>query len=271
MDSRDTLFLTEHAKMVIICAHGFINNDRHDLQEFKDYFDRINTRKNLEVQLVYLYDPTDKKSYKHKLMYQRLLTKCQEYANKGYIIYILGYSFSAGMCAHVASLVPQVRKMVLVAPTIYLIKTKLLGNYLKVAYKDIKLRLKHGKKAARIMEKMKTKGVVRLSYNIALATFRERKWFRKVKCKTLMLKGSEDSFASSNTFHTISKRIFKKVPSTMKVYPGQDHLMILHIEKGKIAYDDILNFTYHFKTSEQREEAEDLESLKLAIGNENNL
>ena len=198
----------------------------------KDYFDKINTKKNLEVKLAYLYDPTDKKTYKHKLMYRKLLDFCQSYADKGYIIYLLG-----------------------------------LKTYLKVAYKSIKLRIKHGKKAARIMAKMKTKGVVRLSYNIALATFRERKWFRKVKCKTLMFKGSDDSYVTSSTFYTITKRI-KKAPSTMKVYPGKDHLMIIHITSGKIAYDDILAFAFHFKTSEQREEEEDIESLKLAIAQE---
>lgn len=117
------------------------------------------------------------------------------------------------------------------------------------------------------MAKMKTKGVVRLSYNIALATFRERKWFRKVKCKTLMFKGSDDSYVTSSTFYTITKRI-KKAHSTMKVYPGKDHLMIIHITSGKIAYDDILAFAFHFKTSEQREEEEDIESLKLAIAQE---
>ena len=200
-------------------------------------------------------------------MYRKLLDFCQSYADKGYIIYLLGYSFSAGICAHVSSQIPQVRKLILASPTIYLVKTKLLKTYLKVAYKSIKLRIKHGKKAARIMAKMKTKGVVRLSYNIALATFRERKWFRKVKCKTLMFKGSDDSYVTSSTFNTITKRI-KKAPSTMKVYPGKDHLMIIHITSGKIAYDDILAFAFHFKTSEQREEEEDIESLKLAIAQE---
>lgn len=261
MNTQDTLYLTEHAKMVIICAHGFINNNRHDLTDFKEYFDRINTKPNLEVVPVFLYDPQDKKTYKHKKMTQTLLAKVKEYADNGYIIYLLGYSFSAGICAHVASVVPQVRKLILVAPTIFLIKTKLLGIYLKVAYKNIKLRIKHGKKAARIMERMKTKGVIRLSFNIALATFRERKWFRKVPCKTMMLKGSEDSFASSNTFHTISKRI-KKASSTMKIYPKQSHLMILHYDQGKSAFDDILSFTYHFKFNEESEYEEDLEFYK---------
>ena len=267
MNTQDTISLMDNAKIVIICVHGFINSERHDFLEFKDYFDKINTKKNLEVKLAYLYDPTDKKTYKHKLMYRKLLDFCQSYADKGYIIYLLGYSFSAGICAHVSSQIPQVRKLILASPTIYLVKTKLLRTYLKVAYKSIKLRIKHGKKAARIMAKMKTKGVVRLSYNIALATFRERKWFRKVKCKTLMFKGSDDSYVTSSTFYTITKRI-KKAPSTMKVYPGKDHLMIIHITSGKIAYDDILAFAFHFKTSEQREEEEDIESLKLAIAQE---
>lgn len=267
MNSQDTLTLMESAKMVIICSHGFINSERHDFAEFKAYFDSINERKNLEVELCYLYDPLDKKTYRHKLMFQKLLGMCQDYARRGYIIYLLSYSFSAGMCAHAAAMIPQVRKIILAAPTIFLIKTKLLGTYLRVAYKDIKLRIKHGKKAARIMEKMKTKGVVRLSYNIALATFRERKWFRKVPCKTLMIKGSNDSFAASNTFHTISRRI-KKAPSTMKVYPNENHLMVIHLEHGKKAYDDILNFTFHFKISDRVEEEEDYEALKIALGGE---
>ena len=45
MNTQDTISLMDNAKIVIICVHGFINSERHDFLEFKDYFDKINTKK----------------------------------------------------------------------------------------------------------------------------------------------------------------------------------------------------------------------------------
>lgn len=45
MNTQDTISLMDNAKIVIICVHGFINSERHDFLEFKDYLIKLTLRK----------------------------------------------------------------------------------------------------------------------------------------------------------------------------------------------------------------------------------
>lgn len=145
-------------KRVIICCNGFINTKKHNLKCFKDYFETINTDENNEVCLISLYSPEDKTTYNRNKQYNVLKSKIDEYVQKNYIIYLLGYSYTAGFVAKAASEYPEhIRKLILISPTIYLLKTKLLWNYLKVAAKYIHMKIKNPVRTKKAMSKVECK------------------------------------------------------------------------------------------------------------------
>lgn len=157
-------------KRVIICCNGFINTKKHNLKCFKDYFETINTDENNEVCLISLYSPEDKTTYNRNKQYNVLKSKIDEYVQKNYIIYLLGYSYTASFVAKAASEYPEhIRKLILISPTIYLLKTKLLWNYLKVAAKYIHMKIKNPVRTKKAMSKSRMQGIIPISYNIALS------------------------------------------------------------------------------------------------------
>ena len=77
-------------------------------------------------------DPDDKKTYNRKKQINVLAEQVKQYAEQNYIIYLLGYSYTCGICARVATMFPKyIRKLIFISPTLYLLKTKLLMSYLK--------------------------------------------------------------------------------------------------------------------------------------------
>lgn len=246
---RTTFFDYKGMKKVLICFHGYQTRNIHDLQEFKNYFEEKNRDKNCEVYLANLYDFGDKTTYNQKLMYDRARSVTKAFIDKGYLVYVLAYSFSAGIGARICEEFPEISKLVLVSPTTYLLKTKLLINYLKVAYNHIKFRIKFKKKASSIMKKTKMAGIVKLSYAISVSIVINRKHLKKLRCKIFMIKGLNDEFSISNTFSYVSNKA-KRAITVSKIYPGRNHTMIINRETGIDEYNDILKFVFHMNISE---------------------
>lgn len=256
-------------KRIMICCNGFINTKNHACLEFSDYFHSINKNLDMEVITIDLYDPRDPKTYKRKLQRKVLIDEVSKWADKNYIIYLLGYSYSAGICAHVSTLFPQVRKLILISPTLYLLKTRLLVSYLKTAAKYLKIRFRHPRKSKSAMNRMRTKGIIRLSYNVARSIFSERKYFKKVRCKVFVGKAINDSFCIGKTLWKITHSLeLNRV--TLKSYPQGGHNMIMHLDSGKECFDDILLFAFHFKNPEDNieENEEKLSTLSFRIIND---
>ncbi len=249
-----TFFEKVNVKRVLICFHGFQTSTIHDLDVFKNYFLKVNKNLNYEVCLVDLYDFGQEDTYKAHLMMKRATEAVDSYLNKGYIVYLLAYSFSAGIAAKIAMEHPEITKIVLVSPTIYLIKTGLISGYFRLIGKHLRLKAMYRKKLEKMPGvKSGNKGFVRLALQIAKATSKYRPYLKGLKCKVLMLKGSKDELSIAPTFSYISKKS-SSATTMSKIYPGKDHVMITTITDGKQAFDDILLFIFHMNSKETEDE-----------------
>ena len=247
---RTGFFSLKGVKKVLICFHGFQTSLKHDLQDFKTYFDEVNQNKFNEVCLASLYTLGDKKTYSHKKMYEKARTIVKDYIDRGYLVYILAYSFSSGLCAKICNEFSEVSKLVLVSPTTYLLKTRLLINYIIIAIKHIKFRLKYGNKGKALLKKNKSNGVIKLSIAISVSIVHFRKFLKKVRCRIFMIKGNKDEFSITNTFSYISMKAERAITQS-KIYPSLDHTMIINKETGIDAYNDILKFVFHMNLSNE--------------------
>lgn len=244
-------------KRVMICCNGFINTKNHPLSEFKNYFDSINSDPNKTVVTINLYDPADKKTFKRKKQYNVLIEEVQRYAKENYIIYLLGYSYTCGISARISTMFPQVKKLILISPTLYLLKTKLLFSYLKTAFKYIKLRCSHPNKSKKTMSKLNKRGTIPLSYNVAKTIFKDRKYFKKVHCRVFVGKAQDDELCVGKTLWKITHKL-EQNRVTLKSYPSGGHTMIMHQDRAQTCFDDILSFAFHIKNAQdQRDEEEE--------------
>jgi len=241
---KTTFFKKQNVKRVLLCLHGFKTSLRHDCVDFKEYFQRVNTNPNFEVQNVTFYEWGNAKTYHHAMFYDVCRRAVKEYLDKGYVVYILAYSFSASIGAKLCVEFPQIDKLVLVAPTTYLIKTRLLVNYLAVANKQIHLKLKYHQRATSFMKKTKTERLVALFFAMAFTLTAYRKYLKKLKCKVFMIKGANDEFSINHTFSYVSYKA-KDAITISKVYPGHNHTMFMDVKRAIPAYKDVLYFVFH--------------------------
>lgn len=185
---------------------------------------------------------------------KRATEAVEDYLKKGYIVYLLAYSFSVGIAAKIADEHPEITKIVLVSPTIYLMKTGLINGYCRLIAKHFRLKAMYRKKLSKMPGvKSGNKGFVKLAFQIARATTKYRPYLKGLKCKVLMLKGSEDELSISPTFSYISKKS-SSATTMSKIYPGKDHVMITTEKDGKDAFDDILLFIFHMSFKEKEDE-----------------
>ncbi len=254
---KTSFYKSVDVKRVLICFHGFETSTRHDISSFKEYFDKLNNNKNYEVALINLYDWGNKKTYKSKLMLQRAENAVKEYLDKGYVVYLLAYSFSVGIAAKCCTDFPQIEKLALISPTIYLIKTKLLSGYMKMLTKRLKFKAKYRKKAQSMIKRDHSAGLLKLVLSISKCILKYRKYLKALRCKVFMTKGNQDELCISNTFSYISHKSKNSITMS-KIYPGEDHMMFMSLEHGKRAYDDVLRFIFHVYDFDEENENNDI-------------
>jgi esterase/lipase len=248
-----SFFQKSNVRRVLICFHGFQVSRTHDFTQFKAFFEENNPKPGFfEVALVSLYDFGDPKTYKPRLMIRRAEEAVESYRKKGYVIYLLAYSFSATIAARLAVEYPEIQKITLVSPTISLLKTGILRGYLKLLrkYLRMKRRLKPRLNDSQKAKVKKEGGMFKLAWAIARIIHQNRHYLKKVSCKVFMLKGQEDELSVGNTFTSIAKETSRAISSTT-IYPGGDHVMIINLATGRKAYCDILSFNFHFCFAEE--------------------
>lgn len=243
-----TFFKKQDVKRVLLCLHGFKTQSRHDCEDFRKYFNRVNTNKNFDVVNVTFYEWGNPKTYHHVSFYEKCKKTVQEYLDKGCVVYILAYSFSASLGAKLCVDFPQIEKLVLVAPTTYLVKTRLLYNYLAFAAKQIHFKFKYKNKAKKIMKKNKTERIITLFWAMTFTLTSYRKYLKKLKCKVFMIKGAKDEFSINHTFSYVSYKA-KDAITISKVYPGHNHTMFMDVKRGKDAFKDVLYFIFHIENA----------------------
>jgi len=229
-------------KIKVLLFHGFMIHDRHDLRHLKAYMDE-NPLDNVEFELVNLYDRKVFSSSKNKNMKNTVKEIILKNQQDGFNIVLAGYSFSCGVASSLAKEL-NLSGVIYFAPSIQLLKTKLFPLHLKNAFKAVKLRIKHGKKKAdKIMEKTKTRGIIPLSYHIVGAMLQNKKTFKN-SIPYLAFRGNNDTFCLDEDLKFIARKssaLFRK--SVTNFGEGWDHYFVYKEEFYK---DYIVNEIKYF-------------------------
>lgn len=240
-------------KTVILCSNGFQNSDIHDSYQLIEYFSRNfkTDFSNCEIVPVSLYEPADKKTHHSKLFESRLRNKIEEYHDKGYDIILLGYSFSASLACKMQKKYPYINRLILVAPVYDTILNNMIPGYINYAYKFHKLCKKYGAKMANALGRKTTKGLVGLLIAILMCVLKNRKYYRKVSCDTLILWGTKDELCTKHSMNKVNKRI--KARHNLYKYDGLTHGLLKSIKEDAVVFDDILQFAFNTPLIQQVE------------------
>lgn len=229
-------------KIKVLLFHGFMIHDRHDLRHLKAYMDN-NPIDNVEFELVYLYDRKVTASSKDKNMKKVIKEIILKNIEAGYNVVPAGYSFSCGVASSIAKEL-NLPGVIYFAPSIQLLKTKLLPMHIKNAYKAAKLRIKYGKKKAeKIMEKTKTRGLVPLSFHLVCSMIKNRKAFSS-EVPYLIFRGNKDTYCLNDDLKYVAKKSKAKFIKTV-VNNGDawDHYFVY---KEELYKDYVVNEIQYF-------------------------
>jgi esterase/lipase len=230
-------------KEVLICLHGYQTSSTHDLQAFKDYcLEHRLLKENQEISLVSLYEWENSKTYTAKAMYQKAAEAVRGYIEKGYEVSVLAYSFSAPF-AGLLSQQYHLQKIILVSPTIFLVRSGLIMKYVKLLFKVIRLHSANKEMSKKVFQKVNFGSLVELTYASVVSIVHYRRFLKKVDTPLLYLKGKEDAISLDQTFFYIGKRS----QGALKIacfYPKCDHMMIASKEQGPRSFQDIVSFVF---------------------------
>lgn len=230
-------------RTVLLCLHGFMVHDRNDFGFMKKYFDQNNQDENLFLETPQLYNRLDNKTHSYKNMYKALQQAIKEHLEiPDTRVVLLGYSFNCGIIVRATNEF-NLDRVILFSPTTRLIENKLLNKYVHLAISNIKLKLKHGKKAKKIMERVKLSGTISLAYNVALSIVKNKKHFKKLRCPTLMVRGMQDELTTQKTLCNLLKLI-KSDDRRVIMYPSYDHHYI-RFEESLVQsglYQEVMSF-----------------------------
>ena len=238
-------FKTPNKKTVILCSNGFQNSDTHDSCQLIEYFNKNfkNDYPLCEIAPVALYEPGDKKAHKAKVFKKRFEKAIEKYHEQGYDIILLGYSFSASLACRMQVKYPYIKRLVLVAPVYDTILNNMIPGYISYAYKFHKLCKKYGQKVANAMGRKTTDGLVGLLLAILKSVLLNRFYYRKIKCDTLILWGTDDKLCTKHSMKKVNRLI--KSSHILYKYEGMTHALLKSIKEDAIVFDDILHFTFN--------------------------
>lgn len=230
----------------VLLFHGFMVHDNHDLRYLKKYVDE-NPIDNATFELVYLYDRKKYSSSRKRKMVKNVCKKIKEYQRIGYEVMIIGYSFSCILAAEISKKM-KLKGVIYLAPTIQLFKSRLFNLHFLNVKKTIQLRLKHGhKKANKILDKSKIRGIIPLSYHITMIlTLNKIAYYNKIPF--LVIRGVRDHFSLPGDIAYLSeksKAMYKK--SITKIGPEYNHYFMYKEDIIKdFLYDEIKEFIMRF-------------------------
>lgn len=224
-------------KTVIMCIHGFLTGKYHDFDFFKSY---VEDKFDGDVELVHLYTYGEKPTYDSRKWGQIAEKVAREYMQKGYTVNIIGYSMGASIAAYVASKL-KINKVVFIAPYIKLLGTRMLTHHIKLFFKTLKLRFRYRKNKTRF-DKIKKRTVsISLLIQVLLSVRRYRKYYRRVRCDTLIIMGLQDTSVPL----TAASKAYRMVKSKRKqlwLLDHLDHVFIFDKELSSDVFDRILIF-----------------------------
>ena len=232
-------------KTVVICTHGLIKDAPHDFTEFKQYVEQNSV--DLEVELLMLYDISNRKSFKYKRKCKRLEDAIVNYQKQGYKIVLVGYSFSCGLCAKMCKKY-HIDKLIIVSPVIRIINRNGMKNYIKLFLKSLKSRAKAtvNKKRRTRLEKMRTLYLGDLLFSCFYALHKTKRLFKYIKCPTLLMVGENDEIVYPKYLQYIHRQMKKCEYFDARFYQNANHVFIMSkkVDKTKY-YSDMVDFVLH--------------------------
>ncbi len=232
-------------KTVLICTNGFQTTDTHDAMGMHDYYVQKfqNDYPECVVAPVRLFEASDTKTHHTRLYEKRLRDAVEDYIAQGYRILLMGYSFSGALVCKIACQYQKhVDKVILVAPIYDTILNNMIPGYLRYAKKFKDLEKKYGNRVSSAMGRQTVKGMFGLLVTIFCSILKNRKYMRRLKQETILLRGDQDPMCSEHSA--------KKILSSLRgnygfyLYSGLNHSMLKSLRLNGIVYEDILHFAF---------------------------
>ena len=241
-------------KTVLLCTNGFQTTDTHDSIPMQEYF--LSTFADeydcCEVAVVKLFEPSKPDTHRCKYFEEQLSLAIEEYAKKGYNIYLMGYSFSCALVTKMAHKYKnEITRIILVAPVYDTIINNAIPHYIKYAYKFHKLNKKYGKKVAKAIGRQTVVGLPKLLLSIFKSILVNKKYFKRFKQPTLLIRGLDDILCTEHAIKKVQHKL--KNENELYLYPKMTHSILKSVRLNGIVYEDILHFAfdtpYHLETN----------------------
>lgn len=232
-------------KTVLLCTNGFQTTDTHDSLPMKEYFGNNFAKEyqNCEVVTVKLFEPANKKTHHVSYFEKTLESVIEEYIEKDYNIYLMGYSFSCALVTKMARKYNKnILRVILVAPVYDTILNNMIPGYIKYAYKFHKLNKRYGKKVAKAIGRQTIQGLPHLLISIFISILQNRKYFRRLTQDTLLIRGTSDILCTEHSIKTVSNRV--KGEHELYLYQNMSHAILKSVKLNGIVYEDILHFCF---------------------------
>jgi len=230
-------------KQVIICFHGFRTTNLDESHDFYLFLQYINKNKELysgEVKLVNFYDLDNKTTFKPKQWLNIGYKIAEEYLEKGYTVYIVGYSVGAILAAAVASKYP-VEKIILLSPAFRLLGGKLLVNNLVYFLKYMKLRILHPKIVKRFKKKKKKTIPISLIFAMLGCIIRYHRMVKNVSSQALIVLGLQDKYVPMRAANYALKQM-KSRDKQLWLVDDVNHLFVFSPQIAPSIYKRLLQF-----------------------------
>lgn len=242
-------------RTVLICLNSFQTMDTHDSKPLLDYFE--NTFKKdyplCEIDTLLLFEPSIKKSHKAKLYKKIVQDRISFYKEQGYDIILLGYSFSCALASEMSVKNSDVvKKLILVAPIYDTILNGMIPAYIKYALKFSKLKKKYGAKVSKAIGRQTVEGMIGLLLSILKSILSCRKYYKKVSCDSLIIRGEADIMCTAHSLKKVDKKI--KGKHNIYSYSKLNHSILKSIRSDGAVFEDILNFAFDTPYLISREE-----------------
>ena len=232
-------------KTVLLATNGFQTTDTHDSLPMKEYFDNTFAKDfpNCEIDLVKLFEPSDKKTHKTRYFEKQLEDAIESYIAKDYDIFLMGYSFSAALVCRMAKKYQKnVLRVILVAPVYDTLINHMIPGYIKYAYKFHKLNKKYGKKVAKAIGRQTVVGLPGLLIAIFASILENRKYFKRASQPTLLIRGDNDILCTKHAIGKVSEKV--KGENETYLYPKMTHGILKSVRLNGVVYEDIFHFSF---------------------------
>lgn len=232
-------------RTVLLATNGFQTTDTHDSLPMKEYFDNTFAKDfpDCEIDLVKLFEPSDKKTHKTRHFEKQLEDAIESYIAKDYDIFLMGYSFSAALVCRMAKKYQKnVLRVILVAPVYDTLINHMIPGYIKYAYKFHKLNKKYGKKVAKAIGRQTVVGLPGLLIAIFASILENRKYFKRVSQPTLLIRGDNDILCTKHAIGKVSEKV--KGENETYLYPKMTHGILKSVRLNGVVYEDIFHFSF---------------------------